>query len=163
MTTLPDQTIDVRTLLAEGRDPFAAIMEAKSKLRPGQALQLIAPFEPKPLYAVFEAAGFTVEPVALAPERWSIRFVPTPDAGGSADSTVGDGLELDLRRLEPPAPLHHALEAMGALGRGKTLILHTRLRPVHLFEQLDPDAFDYDCEERGPQHWCTRLWRVSLT
>ncbi len=68
---------------------------------------------------------------------------------------------LDLRFLEPPAPLQKALQAIAKLPRGETLVLHTRFRPVHLFENLEPEAFDYDSEEVGPNHWTTALWRVS--
>jgi hypothetical protein len=60
-----------------------------------------------------------------------------------------------------PAPLQKALEAVQSLGRDERLILHTRFRPVHFFERIDEATTDYDCEEVGPNHWVTTLWRIS--
>jgi len=57
--------------------------------------------------------------------------------------------------------LQKALEAVQSLGRDERLILHTRFRPVHFFERIDEATTDYDCEEVGPNHWVTTLWRIS--
>jgi len=147
--------LDVRPLLAAGEEPFGAIMAAKVRIQPGQSLQLIAPFAPEPLYALFQADGYTVQAEEKGPAEWHIFFHPRDaSAAGSTDNQ-----ELDLRLLEPPAPLQKALEAVRQLGRDQTVVLHTRFHPVHLFEQLEGQAFDYDSEEVGPNHWTTHIWR----
>ncbi|MCC6766268.1 MAG: DUF2249 domain-containing protein [Deltaproteobacteria bacterium] len=50
--------LDVRPILARGEEPFAAIMCAIDGLRDDEALHLIVPFEPRPLYDVMRERGF---------------------------------------------------------------------------------------------------------
>ncbi|MCD8482594.1 MAG: DUF2249 domain-containing protein [Verrucomicrobia bacterium] len=69
--------------------------------------------------------------------------------------------ELDLRQLEPPAPLYRALEALRCLQRNHLLLIHTRFKPVHLLEQLESMSFEFDTEELSEQHWLTSVWRAS--
>ena len=148
-------TLDVRPLLAQGIDPLSAITEAKQQLQRGQVLVLRAPFEPAPLYELFRSEGYEVEAQQQAEDDWEIRFTPSPGEGNSAER------ELDLRLLEPPAPLQKALEAVQSLGRDERLILHTRFHPVHILEQIDAETTDYDCEEIDLDHWVTSVWRIS--
>jgi hypothetical protein len=51
----PVVTLDVRPLLAAGEEPFDVIMAAVAALPPDGILELTAPFEPVPLYAVLRA------------------------------------------------------------------------------------------------------------
>jgi len=151
MTNQQPHVLDVRPILKEGKDPFAAIMSVKNTLAEGQELHLIAPFQPLPLVEVFQSEGYQSEMTQPHAGEWHIRFIP--NAG------VNKSLELDLRTLEPPEPLHRALRAVAGLGREETLVLHTRFRPVHLFEQLEEGRYDWECEEVGSGHWTTHLWR----
>jgi uncharacterized protein (DUF2249 family) len=153
MTLHQPVILDVRPILAAGREPLATILEAKQNLQPGQDLHLIAPFAPKPLYALFEADGFSVQQEMQQDGSWKIVF----HRGNSTDEIT----ELDLRFLEPPAPLQKSLEALAKLQREQLLVLHTRFKPVHLIEQMDEAAFDYDCEEKESNHWVTHLWRIG--
>ena len=50
--------LDVRELMAQGADPFSVIMAAVSALDPTEALELIAPLDPIPLYSVLAARGY---------------------------------------------------------------------------------------------------------
>ena len=50
MTQAAPLTLDVRPTLRAGGEPFAQIMQAVASLEPGQALRLLATFEPVPLY-----------------------------------------------------------------------------------------------------------------
>lgn len=145
--------LDVRPFLASGQDPFLEIMNAKENLSDGQELHLIAPFKPIPLMHIFESEGYRVETSVPREGEWHVRLIP----GKQNDSKV---LELDLRDLEPPEPLHKALLAATALGRDETLILHTRFRPVHLFEELSQNQYDWECDQSGPGHWITHVWRL---
>lgn len=54
MTTPEPLTLDVREELRRGGEPLPRIMETVRQLAPGQALRLLATFEPLPLYAVLE-------------------------------------------------------------------------------------------------------------
>lgn len=147
-------TVDVRSLLARGIEPLPAIVAARASLEPGQSLRVVAPFEPRPLFARFQAEGFTVATSRTDDGAYAVTF--NPPAGLASGQT----LDLDLRHLEPPQPLHHALEAASALRRGQHLLLHTRLRPVHFLEALDDRVYDADSEEAAPAHWVTRVWRI---
>ena len=52
-------TLDVREDIRAGREPFPRIMEAVGRLRDGERLRIVAPFEPRPLIGVLAAQGFT--------------------------------------------------------------------------------------------------------
>jgi len=73
----PPLEIDVRPLFASDRPPMGAIMNALSRLQPGQALRLRAPFEPLPLYAHLQERGFLPESTQCADGSWEIVFRPT--------------------------------------------------------------------------------------
>ena len=49
--------LDVRPLLARGEPPFDAIMRAADGLAGDEALHLVAPFAPHPLYDVMRRRG----------------------------------------------------------------------------------------------------------
>lgn len=68
-------TLDVRPDLARGDEPFVRIMEAAAGVKSGEALAIIAPFEPVPLYGVLGAQGFTHETRQAAADEWVVRFV----------------------------------------------------------------------------------------
>lgn len=148
--------VDVRPALVEGREPFTDIMVAKQKLQPGQSLLLIAPFEPLPLYPVFEAEGYHATSNQVSPAEWRILFTPLTESKSQRLRN------LDLRELIPPLPLEKALNALAELERNQTLVLHTRFRPVHLFEQIEESGnYDYEVEEPEPSHWVTHIWRLT--
>jgi uncharacterized protein (DUF2249 family) len=148
--------VDVRPALIEGREPFGEIMAAKQKLQEGQSLLIIAPFQPLPLYSIFEAEGYRADSQQVSPEEWRILFTPKQQA---PSERVRD---LDLRVLVPPQPLEAALKALAELEREEILVLHTRFRPVHLFEHIDESGnFDYEVEEAEASHWITHVWRIT--
>ena len=67
-------TLDVRSILAAGTDPFHDIMAAVDALSGAEPLEIIAPFEPVPLYAVMEGRGFTHKTEGLSDGSWKIVF-----------------------------------------------------------------------------------------
>lgn len=70
MTTIH---LDVRPMLADGQEPFSVIMETAAQVVPGGTLELLAPFEPQPLFRVMRQQGFgyVAEPVG---DAWRVRF-----------------------------------------------------------------------------------------
>ncbi len=50
--------LDLRPIFDKGGEPFPTIMDAVESLTEGEALHLIVPFEPKPLYRVLGSKGF---------------------------------------------------------------------------------------------------------
>lgn len=69
-------SLDVRPDLAAGREPFSRIMAAVDELASGESLELIAPFEPVPLYGVLENRGYGHESEALPGGSWKVTFRP---------------------------------------------------------------------------------------
>ncbi len=67
---------DARPTLANGGEPFDAIMEAVAGLGPDEELVVLAPFEPVPLEAVLGSQGFTYEAKPLDGEDWEVTFRP---------------------------------------------------------------------------------------
>lgn len=138
--------LDVRPMLRAGEEPFQAIMEAVSALTPGQALRLIAPFRPVPLFSVMANRGFAASDRDLGSGDWEVVFSPveTPDeseglAIGSSLSAVFWGepvMELDLIDLEPPEPMVRILETLESLQPGDVLFALLAREPVFLFPEL---------------------------
>jgi uncharacterized protein (DUF2249 family) len=64
-------TLDVRPILARGEEPFDTIMETVATLGPGESLEILAPFEPVPLFSVLGAQGFqhVVQPMGKGEYR----------------------------------------------------------------------------------------------
>jgi uncharacterized protein (DUF2249 family) len=68
--------LDVRPLIAHQRPPLPAILAAVNQLGPGQALRLIAPFEPVRLYDMLGERGFTHETREREDGAWEVVFRP---------------------------------------------------------------------------------------
>jgi len=71
-------TIDVRPDIAAGREPFQRIMEAVKRLGPDEGLELIAPFEPAPLYEVLSERGFDHTVESRSDGTWLVTFRRLP-------------------------------------------------------------------------------------
>lgn len=66
--------IDVREDIAAGREPFARIMAAVQALAADEDLELVAPFEPKPLYEAMDQRGFAHETAEEPGGVWRVTF-----------------------------------------------------------------------------------------
>jgi uncharacterized protein (DUF2249 family) len=147
-------TVDVREDIRAGRQPCGRIMAAVESLQPQQALRLLVPFEPVPLYAVLGQRGFVHETQMLSDGTFEVIFRPGGAGAGSASprpsapaargeaSECGCGsaaavIELDARGLEPPQPMTRILEAVERLHSGQTLVARTDRRPMHLYPLLE--------------------------
>jgi len=74
----PDTThLDVRSVLASGGEPFELIMTTAGRLPLGGTLELTAPFEPVPLYAVMRRRGFARTTEARGADEWVVTFRDT--------------------------------------------------------------------------------------
>ncbi len=67
-------TLDVRPLMAAGKEPFDTIMGAVQGLKPGEELELYAPLDPIPLYQVLGVQGFGHETLALGGGDFRVVF-----------------------------------------------------------------------------------------
>lgn len=76
MNSSAPMELNVRPLLAAGRPPLAAILNAVNRLAPNQCLRVLAPFEPATLFALLAERGYMAESQQLADGTWSILFRP---------------------------------------------------------------------------------------
>jgi hypothetical protein len=83
----PVRTLDVRPMLAAGEEPFDAILGAAREVPAGGVLEVVAPFEPAPLYAVLGGLGFSHRTDPREGGAFAVRFTQT---GITATSTVAE-------------------------------------------------------------------------
>ena len=74
MSTPAPLLLDIRPLCAAHQAPLPVILDAVSRLAPGQDLRLIAPFAPAPLYDLLGRQGFVATPRELGDGAWEITF-----------------------------------------------------------------------------------------
>jgi uncharacterized protein (DUF2249 family) len=141
-------TIDVREELRAGGEPLARILQAVKTLEPGQALRLLATFEPLPLYAVLRRKGFDHAATRRSEGDWEVLFEPQQartsespvERPGSTVTSVFDwpkpSVHLDNRGLLPPEPMMRILDALEHLGAGDVLEALNEREPVFLFPEL---------------------------
>lgn len=154
--------LDVRPILASGRDPFAEIMQAARDVPVNGAMVVVAPFDPVPLRDVLGASGFTSTAVPRGPQEWEITFCRTGTAGPGdeqAQSSLQPAIDeadpaqarawtehgefhVDTRGLATEAALQGVLEALDALDRGSTLVAHLDRN----IDALYPELSRRDCE-----------------
>lgn len=66
---------DARPILAQGGEPFEAIMEAISTVGDDEIFVLYAPFEPAPLEPVLKEKGFRYVPDRIDDSTWRATFL----------------------------------------------------------------------------------------
>lgn len=66
--------LDVRAMMANGEDPFAAIMDSVARLGDSEPFELVAPLEPVPLYSVLGAQGFDYQTDDLGGGDYRVLF-----------------------------------------------------------------------------------------
>lgn len=68
------RTLDVRPLMAEGREPFETILMTVAALAPDEDLVLITPFLPSPMIEKLQSEGFAARPERRADGAWQTHF-----------------------------------------------------------------------------------------
>jgi uncharacterized protein (DUF2249 family) len=167
-------TLDVREDIRDGREPFSKIMKAATTLGEDEALLLLAPFEPVPLFSVMGRRGFSYTAHATTSGDWEVIFIKR--SVGQSDDTAQSPLcecccnrvasssagtvDLDARGLEPPQPMVKILEALAALPDGAELRALTDRRPIHLYAQLEQRGFTAQTEEQSDGSFLTHIRRA---
>lgn len=162
-------TLDVREDIRGGREPFSRIMEAVTRLKDGESLRLIVPFEPRPLYDVMERRGFSHEARLTATGDWEVLFSRSPRASGVPEKTPAPSasscrgalvLDVDARGLEPPQPLVVILETLANLPECGEMRARTDRRPLHLYAHLAERGFVGETKEQNDGSFLTTIRRV---
>jgi uncharacterized protein (DUF2249 family) len=140
---LPEfKELDVRPILAEGGEPFQAIMAAVESLAPGQGLKLLAPFKPQPLFTVMERKGFLHQVSELEGGDFEVRFMPrATEVLASEDIEDGDEWPepvraFDFSELDPPQPMVRILSELETMSPGEVMFAVLAREPLFLFPEL---------------------------
>jgi uncharacterized protein (DUF2249 family) len=166
-------TLDVRETIRAGEKPCSSIMDAAAGLKAGESLRLLAPFEPKPLFAVLAQQGFAHSARPLGGGDWEVLFfrdaalasqaAQTPASQSSASGGCGCSapaeVEVDARGLEPPQPMVMIFEALAGLPAATQLHARTDRRPMHLYPLLEARGFTGETEEQADGSFVTIIRR----
>jgi uncharacterized protein (DUF2249 family) len=66
--------LDVRSLLIEGGEPYAVIMECVRTLEPGDTLTVHAIMQPQPLLRQLTRMGLTFQTRHAGPDHWEVEI-----------------------------------------------------------------------------------------
>lgn len=173
MNESPIITLDVRPDFRSGQNPCDKIQSALSNVGEAQALRLLVPFEPLPLYEVATGKGLSHRSKALPDGDWEVMFsrdsalnaAAAPISSGGcgcscASSEPASVLEVDARGLEPPQPMVRILESLTALPASAKLRARTDRRPVHLYPLLEARGFKGESEEQSDGSFLTHIERA---
>lgn len=136
--------LDVRPILRSGGEPVSAIMQAVNDLSAGQALRLLATFEPVPLYGVLGKKGFDHVAREIGDGDWEVLFTPQAQAANAQPAPDGAAASgwpepvrmLDNRDLDPPEPMVRTLAAVEDLQPDEVLCALLCREPVFLLPEL---------------------------
>ncbi|HEY8895603.1 MAG TPA: DUF2249 domain-containing protein [Niastella sp.] len=154
--------LDVRPVIATGKDPLNIILQKFKALQPNQVLKLLNSFEPTPLMLLLQKQGFNSwanEIDENLTETWFYRksafveTIPLPVSGTSKNwdeilAKYANKLQtIDVRGLEMPLPMTAILEALDTLAAGTALYVYHKRIPVFLLPELAQRKFDYRIKE----------------
>ena len=136
--------LDVRPILASGRDPFSEIMAVASGVPQGGRLIVVAPFNPAPLREVLGTSGFRSEALQAATGEWEVTFcrdaqpaAPNPPQAQKVRFWSAGGEDhVDARGLDEAGAVRVVLAAAGRLDGSRKLIARLDANIDRLYPQL---------------------------
>ena len=159
--------LDVRADIARGQEPFSKIMQTVQRLKSDEALLLVAPFEPAPLFGVMARQGFSHQSRISGTNDWEVLFQRSAVPAGCEEppaprlsSASAQVVEVDARGLEPPQPLVVILEALAQLPGDTELRARIDRRPMHLYSHLEERGFVGATEEQPDGSFVTHIRRA---
>ena len=147
MTEKTVKGLDVRPILARGEKPMGAILAAAASLAPEQALDLITPFEPVPLYRMLEQKGLRHESTARNDGHWIVRF----------SRPTGDLVRLDLANQPASSAIGPIVTALSGLNSGQCLDAILAEYPRDLAELLQENGVPFTCSQSEESRWNIRI------
>ena len=154
--------LDVRPIIASGKDPLNVIIEKIKTIQAGQVLKVINSFEPVPLILLLEKRGFIsytdIINENLVETYFHKKLDSLPiDITIPADVSKGwqevmlrfkDHIQtIDVRALEMPLPMLTILDALENLPAETALFVHHKRIPVFLLPELAERKFGYRIKE----------------
>jgi len=159
--------LDVRPVIASGKDPLSLIIKQTKSILPGQTLKIINSFEPAPLIAMLEKKGFLAYADVLGEDLVETYFhkpktaeqnpaeeeSPLPEASSPQrwdeiqQKFAGKTKTIDVRAMEMPRPMLTILEELERLPADQALFVYHKRIPVFLLPELKEKQFDYRIKE----------------
>lgn len=155
-------TLDVRPILAGGKDPLSAILGKLKEIGDDEVLKIVNTFEPTPLMGLLKKQGYesyAKEIDSDTVETWfrkttvgkmETAFPANKDAEGWAPMLARFGgklAEVDVREMEMPQPMMTILDALEKLAPGNALFVHHKRVPIFLLPELKDRNFDFRIRE----------------
>ncbi len=166
-------TLDVREDFRSGRKPCDKIQQALSQVGDGEALRLLVPFEPVPLFEMARNKGLTHDAKQISGGDWEVLFSHGVEADvrntppshnscgcGCHETSPREIMDVDARGLEPPQPMMKILETLQAMPVNAELHARTDRRPVHLYPMLEARGFKGESEEQPDGSFITYIRRT---
>lgn len=152
--------LDVRPLIASGRDPLNLIMEKVKTVKTGEALKIINSFEPVPLINMLGKKGFKTWVDKIDDTRIESWFFRSHDQEEERDtnaqqddweaiiSKYKDNLvTVDVRHLKMPGPMIAILEALDKMPEDKALFVQHKKIPLFLLPELASKKYEFRINE----------------
>lgn len=117
--------LDVRPILASGRDPLTSILAHLERVPPDGVLEIAAPFRPSPLITLLAKRGFYVALREASPELFLVDAV-----------VAGQPEIVDLSDRPAPEPMAEILRALSTLGPSDVYLARVPKRPNLLLPKL---------------------------
>ena len=162
----PEKVIvfDVRPILTSGADPLKQIMSQIKELKPGQALKVIADFEPTPLITLLKKQGYEsyvsrtgddVVETLFYKENGQVFKEPefqAPETDGWDDLMLKykDKLQtVDVKNMEMGQPMHIILSLLEKMSADEALFVYHERIPVYLIPELKDRGYDIRIKENN--------------
>lgn len=156
--------LDVRPVIAAGKDPLSLILEKAKTIQDGHILKIINTFAPIPLIPLLEKKGFIsymdkvedklVEtyffkhsPVAEDVNLAERKELPDQDWDQVLDRYKDKLITVDVRALEMPQPMITILDSLEQITEGNALLVYHKRIPVYLLPELLDRDFEYRIKE----------------
>jgi uncharacterized protein (DUF2249 family) len=154
--------LDVRPVIASGRDPLNIIMQKVKTIQSGEVLKIVNTFEPTPLIMLLQKRGFETYADKISDDHVETYFYKSSKADqpevkpGVAPPTDWDQIlqkfadkikNIDVRHLPMPQPMITILETLDTLPPNTALYIYHKRIPVFLLPELEQRGFEHRIKE----------------
>lgn len=168
-------SLDVRSIIEGGNDPFNKIMEIEKGLEIGQTLEIINSFEPIPLINKLKRKGYTTwtekeengtvhsffkKDVNVREDEKSEVEEVILDFDEKYKEFVGKLKQIDVRHLEMPEPMTTILEELELLPEGNALFVEHKKVPQFLLPELKARNFEILFNKKTEDHLQLLIFKV---
>jgi uncharacterized protein (DUF2249 family) len=153
--------LDVRPVIASGRDPLNIIMQKVKTIEAGEVLKIINTFEPTPLMMLLQKRGFETYADKISDDHVETYFYKSkahqPEIKSGAPQApdweqllqkFADKIKsIDVRHLPMPQPMITILETLDTLPTDTALYIYHKRIPVFLLPELEQRGFEHRIKE----------------